>query len=493
MELQRELADTVRLCEWNQRHLPPLPCRRALPFEALDCAQHEGHPYHPCFKSRTGFSVEDHARFGPETGAAAELWWLAVRRDCLRQNLELDEDAFWTSQLGPEQYRVLQARLLDLNAGPEHYGLLPVHPWQWQTLQRSDAQSALLERRLLDLGPGTQRYQVTQSVRTLCNIDDERAHYVKLPLSIRITSALRVLAPECVLAAPTVSAWLHGLLAEDEYYRVQSELIVLRECAAACFHDDASDGLQLGVPPGQLLAPQLGVVFRERLQAKLTHGQAAAPLNALTTLEPDERPFVEPWLRRYGVEVWVRQLIEVCVLPVWRLLVHHGVAVEAHAQNAILVHEQGWPTALALRDFHESLEYVAGFLAAPSRLPNWREVHPNFARGALDQHYEMSCVEALRELLMDTLFVFNLAELSHLLETHYQFSEQAFWATVTDCLRGYEQSRWATPSRSAKLRSWEPFVRAESLFSRRLRGRADSEWHHWVPNPLVNASKELPC
>jgi siderophore synthetase component len=361
-----------------------------------------------------------------------------------------------------------------LQADREHYGLLPVHPWQWTLLERLQAQPALVDRRLVALGEGTHRYVPTQSVRTLCNVDDQRAHYVKLPLSIRITSALRVLAPECVLAAPPLSAWLQRLVAEDEYFRLRHELIVLGECAAACYRDD----------------PTLGVVFRERLQPKLTTGQAAAPLNALTTLEPDERPFIEPWLQRYGVEAWVSRLIEVCVLPVWRLLAHHGVAVEAHAQNAIVVHEQGWPTALALRDFHESLEYVPDFLAEPAAAPNWSAVDPRFASGGLDHHYQMSSVEALRELFMDTLFVFNLAELSHLLETHYRFSEQAFWAKVTDCLRGYEQSSWATPNRSARLRCWEPFVRAESLFLRRLRGRAHAEWHHWVPNALANAGKE---
>src|SRR5690606_14980240 len=56
-----ELSQTVALCRWNRenltRHLAP---RRNLSFDQLESAIFEGHQYHPSFKTRTGFSLEDH-------------------------------------------------------------------------------------------------------------------------------------------------------------------------------------------------------------------------------------------------------------------------------------------------------------------------------------------------------------------------------------------------------------------------------------------------
>ncbi len=44
--------------------------------------------------------------------------------------------------------------------------------------------------------------------------------------------------------------------------------------------------------------------------------------------------------------------------PVWRLMTHHGIALEAHGQNLLITHDGGWPTGLVARDFSESREYL---------------------------------------------------------------------------------------------------------------------------------------
>ena len=56
--------------------------------------------------------------------------------------------------------------------------------------------------------------------------------------------------------------------------------------------------------------------------------------------------------------------------PVWRMMTHHGIALEAHGQNLLITHDEGWPTGLVARDFHESLEYVPDLLARPELLPD---------------------------------------------------------------------------------------------------------------------------
>src|SRR5690606_3627148 len=57
--------------------------RRNLHGEALDRALHEGHPYHPCFKSRLGFQGDDLVRYSPETSTGFRLHWVAIPRHYL--------------------------------------------------------------------------------------------------------------------------------------------------------------------------------------------------------------------------------------------------------------------------------------------------------------------------------------------------------------------------------------------------------------------------
>ncbi len=39
------------------------------------------------------------------------------------------------------------------------------------------------------------------------------------------------------------------------------------------------------------------------------------------------------------------------------MLYYHGIAFESHAQNMMLIHENGWPTRIALKDFHDGVRF----------------------------------------------------------------------------------------------------------------------------------------
>lgn len=474
-ELMEELANTVRFCAFNQAELPPLPSPwHAQHHEVLDSGIEEGHPYHPCFKARTGFSLEDQRRYGPEAMARFQLVWLAVQRRRLRQALPCGEVSFWRAELGKATWSDLQWRLIAENAAFGEYGLLPVHPWQWARLA-GELEPALAKRELICLGSLGDTYTPTQSVRTLANATDPSRAQLKLPLAIRITSALRVLSPESVIAAPAISGWLQALVAADAYYTSQFGLSILAEYAGVFYE---------GAEGERRLSGHLAAIWREPVRRYLGPGEAAVPFNALALTESDERPFIHDWVTRYGLERWVRRLIDVCVLPIWHLLCRHGVAVEAHAQNMILVHREGWPERLALRDFHDSVEYAPDFLADSGALPRFEELDRAYAGAPADRYYWMSSVEALRELFMDTVFVFNLSDLSFLLEAHYSFAEGKFWAHVSRSLSSHTRSPWGSPGRSGRLNCQAELVRAESLLTRRLNGGAGAEWHHLIPNPL---------
>ena len=143
-ELGFELDRTLDFCAWNAGNLPPRP-RRGLPYAQLDSAMDEGHPYHPCFKARTGFDHDDHAAYGPEAGNGFRLVWLAVAPERLHSAFPADEQAFWTQELSAETFAVLDARRAGLGDHARRFGLMPLHPWQWKALQGAELSGWLAE------------------------------------------------------------------------------------------------------------------------------------------------------------------------------------------------------------------------------------------------------------------------------------------------------------------------------------------------------------
>ena len=249
-------------------------------------------------------------------------------------------------------------------------------------------------------------------------------------MNIVNTSSLRKLHSHAVCAAPHISAWLKQLIQLDSYLQKEAALLVLEEYAGIIFEPN----------PGKhsrKLEGQIGSIWRESERSYMKDDEEAVPFTALMMMEKDGRPFIDDWLFRYGTEEWVKRLIEVSVIPVWHLLVAHGIAVEAHAQNMVLIHKNGWPTRVVLKDFHDSIEYTEEFIVDKSLVPDFEMIHERFKNVPVNHYYWMSSVEALRELVMDTLFVFHLSEFSFLLEEQYGYAETCFWNQVREGIQGH--------------------------------------------------------
>jgi siderophore synthetase component len=205
-------------------------------------------------------------------------------------------------------------------------------------------------------------------------------------------------------------------------------------------------------------------------------------------LEADGKPFIDPWVQRFGLMPWLNRLLETAVLPVWHLLVHHGLAVEAHSQNMLLVHRDGWPERLVLRDFHESVEFAPTFLRDPIAAPDFLSLNPLYRDAKPDQYYWTDNLDFLRELVADTLFIYNLSEVAHLFEEAYRLPEAAVWEHVEQLLHVYANEHCAG-RRMAALGYDRPTILTESLLTRKLLAR-EPEYHHRIPNILANVTSQ---
>lgn len=473
--LQAELAQTIHFCDWNQQHMLRPRDRRQLSWQQLEQHIVEGHPYHPSFKSRTNFSLADHRLYGPEVGRRFQLHWLAVRRELATHCLPCGEFEFWMNELGSEQWHLLDDRLRLLDADWDEYLLLPIHPWQWLNLRGTQLQPLLEKRDLLYLAAAGDSYQASQSVRTLLNHSQPNKANVKLPLNMVNTSSLRKLEPHSVCTAPAISAWLQQIVAADAFLDQHYPLLIVPEYAGILVETD-----------NPALSGQLAVIWRESLDCHIQPDESAIPFNSLFLIENDGLPFIEPWVQQYGLQRWLTQLFDTSILPVWHLLLQHGIAIEAHSQNLILLHQQGWPNRLAARDFHESVEFVDDFLRSPELKPAFSSLNPLYQGAADNTYFWMSEVDALRELLVDTLFIYNLSELAHVCFRYYRLPESRFWQLVNDSLNRYSATVAIDPARLERLGMQQQQFQTESLLTRKLRYPNQDECHHQVSNPFYS-------
>lgn len=421
-----------------------------------------GHPYHPCYKSRIGFNLNDNRAYGPEFKSRFKLHWAAVRRELAHISLSesTDYEAWIGQELGAAKLRQFADRLLANGQRPEQYVYMPVHPWQWRKAAGAML-SGIRSGELVLLGEGEDEYTAQQSIRTLSNRTCPAKANVKLSLGIVNTSSLRTLSDRHVRNGPIVSDRLQAIVDNDPYLREEQPLILLREVAGISVNTSRLSPTLRGAAEGAL-----GVIWRESIHSRLAPGEEAAPYTALCHLTADGRPWIDGWLRKEGLEGWLSRLLEITLHPLLHLLFAHGAALEAHAQNLLLIHRGGIPCRLAARDFSGG---VLLFKAAGANADLYPET---------DRQGEV------RDVFHNALFFMNLAELALFLEQHYSLAEQTFWQLAASCIERYCQRHPALAEQFSLYDLFAETAEIGRLAARRLFGSSGDVEDHSVPNAL---------
>ncbi|UHA72684.1 IucA/IucC family protein [Paenibacillus sp. 481] len=453
-------------------------------YDELEGSITDGHFYHPSYKSRIGFDYVDHMTYGPEYKRSLRLLWLAVAREHTR--LAIDEDWSLDRILAEELGESLVEQFHDVvrshGRDPLHYIYLPVHPWQWREHTAMHYVQDLREQHIIVLGESEDTYLPQQSIRTLANESHKRKSYIKLPMQILNTSSARNLLPHFVATAAPISKWLKTLIDGDRYLTDEARIILLKEYAGISYNPPALSPIVNTVTFGSL-----GCIWRESIHRYLEPDEEAVPFNGLCSAELDGTLFIEPWLKKHGVEHWLRSLLDTCVLPIVHLLVAHGIAHESHGQNMVLVHRNGLPSRVALKDFHESMEWYKPYVNDPDACPNLVEIDPIFATAPLNEFFEPAHIDSVKSLTVDALLNINLGELALVLAERHHCTETEFWTLVVDVLDSHRNRYPALASRFEQFDLFEPTTGAEQLTKQRL--YPDQEFIHEVLNPLYEARR----
>ncbi|WP_458125413.1 IucA/IucC family protein [Paenibacillus sp. Z3-2] len=481
-------------------------CRAILPlnipsedrhYDALESHMTDGHLYHPSYKSRLGFSLKDNLAYGPEFNTEVALVWVAVKKDLAQtavsagysseelvgQHLTaedvqrfhqiLQQDSLIGSSVGGKGSKV--DGKISADAG-DRYVFIPVHPWQWEHQLESVYARQLMDGDIVYLGPSSSPYRAQQSIRSLSNRMNPEAPYIKLALSITNTSSTRILAQHTTQNAPLISDWLEELVREDELLQ-QTQFGILKEIMGLSFRYEQLPATQYGRAYGTL-----GAIWRENVSVHLKEGETAWPLNALMLIQPDGVPFIQDAVERHGVKKWSEALVGTVTLPIIHLLYAHGIALESHAQNIILVLEDDLPKRIIIKDLHDGVRYVPDQLLYPERAPKLNpepETHRKFNRYSFIYAGDVSEV---RDYTYDAFFFICMTDIALAFEK-FGLSEEAFWQLCAGVIVDYQREHPEYEERFAAFDLFAEDALIEEMTKRRLYGDGELYFRK-ASNPL---------
>jgi len=451
----------------------------------------DGHPLHPGAKLKLGLGVGDIIRYSPELGAHPEVALVAVTQESYR---DASLDGRGLPGVLYEEYPGLRQQvanaLQEKTLNPDDYGLIPVHPWQFEHVLPRLYARAMEKGEIVPLGGLRIPTRALVSFRTLAPVQrrGECKHHLKTAVNLQLTGAVRTVSPNSAEHAAPMALMLKGI--DDREGHFGGRFVVLEERAAA-YYDPANGAC----PPQERaeLAKNLAVILRENPEAHIRPGEVPVTASALLAESPVSgepvlmevlelfaagRGIAEPEL---AAVAFVRRYCEVCLPGFLTLMSRYGVSLEGHLQNSIPVFRGGETVRVLVRDF-------GGVRILRERLARQgirADLHPGSAVVIED-------VEDLRNKIYYPVFQNHLGELVACLVRRLDLEEQRLWRPVAEvCRRVFRELKrdpviheQAACDEAALFR---PTLGLKAMTTMRLLGDVTHYTFSEVPNPLVEA------
>ena len=402
---------------------------------ALTASHHEiegmlrGHPWLIMSKGRMGFGYDDYLSAAPELSPTVKVLWLAVHRDLaeFRSTEEWQAGRLYQHELSVEELANFEQKLHERGCSCRDYFLIPVHAWQWHQWLVPTYANEIVDQRIIELGVGQDDYVPMQSIRTLCNISQPERHYVKLPVSIFNTAVYRGLPSKRNLAAPAVTAWLKQIQSQDSDLK-QSGVAFLGEVATLTIHQPCFDQIE-GVP--YQFKELFGCLWRESVDPLIGTGEQALSQAALLHRDINGQSILAVLIQASGLSPlqWLKRFAEVSVTPLLICLYKYGLAFSPHGENTMLIHANGVPQKMVLKDFIDDVNLVDEDFPELASLPIEGQIllrHPA---------YELS------HFIFTGLFMVHYRYICNVfLQDYPEHSEVEFWQTISSVIDAFHQA-----------------------------------------------------
>ena len=402
---------------------------------ALTASHHEiegmlrGHPWLIMSKGRMGFGYDDYLSAAPELSPTVKVLWLAVHRDLaeFRSTEEWQAGTLYQYELDAEELESFEQQLHERGCSCRDYFLIPVHAWQWHQWLVPTYANEIVDQRIIELGVGQDDYVPMQSIRTLCNISQPERHYVKLPVSIFNTAVYRGLPSKRNLAAPAVTAWLKQIQSQDPDLK-QSGVAFLGEVATLTIHQPCFDQIE-GVP--YQFKELFGCLWRESVDPLIGTGEQALSQAALLHRDINGQSILAVLIQASGLSPlqWLKRFAEVSVTPLLICLYKYGLAFSPHGENTMLIHANGVPQKMVLKDFIDDVNLVDEDFPELASLPIEGQIllrHP---------------AHELSHFIFTGLFMVHYRYICNVfLQDYPEHSEVEFWQTISSVIDAFHQA-----------------------------------------------------
>ena len=402
---------------------------------ALTASHHEiegmlrGHPWLIMSKGRMGFGYDDYLSAAPELSPTVKVLWLAVHRDLaeFRSTEEWQAGRLYQYELSAEELANFEQKLHERGCSCRDYFLIPVHAWQWHQWLVPTYANEIVDQRIIELGVGQDDYVPMQSIRTLCNISQPERHYVKLPVSIFNTAVYRGLPSKRNLAAPAVTAWLKQIQSQDPDLK-QSGVAFLGEVATLTIHQPCFDQIE-GAP--YQFKELFGCLWRESVDPVIGTGEQALSQAALLHRDINGQSILAVLIQASGLSPlqWLKRFAEVSVTPLLICLYKYGLAFSPHGENTMLIHANGVPQKMVLKDFIDDVNLVDEDFPELASLPIEGQIllrHP---------------AHELSHFIFTGLFMVHYRYICNVfLQDYPEHSEVEFWQTISSVIDAFHQA-----------------------------------------------------
>ena len=402
---------------------------------ALTASHHEiegmlrGHPWLIMSKGRMGFGYDDYLSAAPELSPTVKVLWLAVHRDLaeFRSTDEWQAGRLYQHELSAEELANFEQKLHERGCSCRDYFLIPVHAWQWHQWLVPTYANEIVDQRIIELGVGQDDYVPMQSIRTLCNISQPERHYVKLPVSIFNTAVYRGLPSKRNLAAPAVTAWLKQIQSQDSDLK-QSGVAFLGEVATLTIHQPCFDQIE-GAP--YQFKELFGCLWRESVDPVIGTGEQALSQAALLHRDINGQSILAVLIQASGLSPlqWLKRFAEVSVTPLLICLYKYGLAFSPHGENTMLIHANGVPQKMVLKDFIDDVNLVDEDFPELASLPIEGQIllrHP---------------AHELSHFIFTGLFMVHYRYICNVfLQDYPEHSEVEFWQTISSVIDAFHQA-----------------------------------------------------
>ncbi|MEW2245830.1 IucA/IucC family siderophore biosynthesis protein [Streptomyces sp. NPDC006975] len=409
-------------------------------FQAIETGMTEGHPCFVANNGRLGFGIHEYLSYAPETASPVRLVWLAAHRSraAFTAGAGIEYESFVRQELGEATVERFEKRLTDQGLDPADYLLIPVHPWQWWNKLTVTFAAEVARGHLVCLGEGDDEYLAQQSIRTFFNASRPEKHYVKTALSVLNMGFMRGLSAAYMEATPAINDWLARLIADDPVLK-ETGLSIIRERAAVGYrHLEYERATDRYSPYRKMLA----ALWRESPVASLEDGEQLSTMAALLHVDDEGRSFAGALIERSGLAPteWLRHYLRAYYTPLLHCFYAYDLVFMPHGENTILVLRDGVVRRAIYKDIAEEIAVMDPDAVLP----------PEVARIRVEVPEDQKLLSIFTDVF-DCFFRF----LAALLAEEAVLTEDAFWRTVAEVSREYQE---ANPALADRFRQYDLFA-----------------------------------